>query len=159
MIGLLPCSWEKLNHLCYENRPDSTALYSACYSATLLREAWSKGAVLSGVSAGMICWFRGGVTDSYGGLEGLNDGLGFIDATACPHYDNEPERRPTYHRVVADGLRSGYAADDGAALHFCGSQLIEVVSSRPEAGAYRVEFVEGRVIETPLPVRFLGAVD
>lgn len=125
----------------------------------LLREAWLNGAVLSGVSAGMICWFRGGITDSFGELERLNDGLGLIDATACPHYDGEQERRPAYHRAVTDGLPSGYAADDGAALHFCGSELVEVVGSRPEAGAYRVDLSEGRVIEARLPVRFLGATD
>ena len=123
----------------------------------LLRHAWSHGTVLAGVSAGMLCWFNGGVTDSFGGLEPLNDGLGLIDATACPHYDGEPERRPTYHRVIADGMQAGYAADDGAALHFRGSNLVEVVSSRPQARAYRVELIAARVMETPLPVRFLGA--
>lgn len=135
------------------------ALWRAHGVDVLLREVGSNGVVLSGVSAGMVCWFRGGVTDSYGGFERLNDGLGLIDATACPHYDGEQERRPTYHRIIADGLGSGYAADDGAALHFNGSKLVEVVSSRAEAGAYRVELVEGRVLETRLPVRFLGAAD
>jgi dipeptidase E len=123
----------------------------------LLRRAWSHGAVLAGVSAGMLCWFKGGVTDSFGGLEPLDDGLGLVNATACPHYDGEPERRPTYHRVIAGGMQAGYAADDGAAFHFGGSNLLEVVSSRPKACAYRVELIGGRVAETPLPVRFLGA--
>ena len=125
----------------------------------VLREAWSNGIVLSGVSAGMVCWFSGGLTDSYGGLERLSDGLALIEATACPHYSGNEERRRTYHRAVAEGLGSGYAADDGAALHFAGSALAEVVSSRPDAGAYRIERVEGRVVETRLPVRFLGAAD
>jgi dipeptidase E len=124
---------------------------------TLLRQAWSEGTVLAGVSAGMLCWFKGGVTDSFGGLEPLDDGLGLIDATACPHYDGEPERRPTYRRAIGNGMRAGYAADDGAALHFCGLNLVDVVSSRPEAGAYRVELVGRDVTETRLPVRFLGA--
>lgn len=121
----------------------------------LLRQAWSRGAVLAGVSAGMLCWFKGGVTDSFGGLEPLNDGLGLIDATACPHYDGEKLRRSTFHRAIAAGMQSGYAADDGAALHFCGQNLVEVVSSRTHAGAYRVELRED-VVETRLPVRFLG---
>ena len=125
----------------------------------LLRRAWYDGVVLAGVSAGMLCWFDGGVTDSFGELEPLNDGLGLIDATACPHYDGESERRPTYQRVVANGMQAGYAADDGAALHFCGTDLAEVVSSRPQAFAYRVELIGARVMETPLPVRFLGAED
>jgi peptidase E len=122
----------------------------------LLRQAWSRGTVLAGVSAGMICWFKGGVTDSFGGLEPLDDGVGLLDATACPHYDGEPDRRPTYHRAIAAGMKAGYAADDGAALYFRGQELVEVVGSRPQAGAYRVEQVGGHVIETRLPVRFLG---
>jgi peptidase E len=122
----------------------------------LLRQAWSRGAVLAGVSAGMLCWFTGGVTDSFGGLEPLDDGLGLIAASACPHYDGEPGRRPAYHRVIAGGMRGGYAADDGAALHFRGPGLVEVVSSRPQARAYRVELIAGHVVESALPVRFLG---
>ena len=122
----------------------------------LLRDAWMRGAILCGVSAGMICWFRGGVTDSFGGLEALADGLGFIDATACPHYDGEEERRSTYHRLIGDGLQGGYAADDDAALHFRGTELLEVVSSQAAAAAYRVELVDGRVVETRLQARFLG---
>lgn len=123
----------------------------------VLRRAWSEGVVLAGVSAGMLCWFNGGLTDSFGGLAPLQDGLGLIDATACPHYDGEPDRRPQYHRAIAGGMQAGYAADDGAALHFCGQQLVEVVSSRPQAAAYRVERIGEDVTESRLPVRFLGA--
>jgi dipeptidase E len=83
----------------------------------VLRELWEGGAVLCGVSAGMLCWFNGGVTDSFGRLDYLPDGLGFIDATACPHYDGEAERRASYHRFIESGIQGGYAADDGAALH------------------------------------------
>jgi peptidase E len=125
----------------------------------LLRRAWSEGVVLAGVSAGMLCWFRGGITDSFGGLEPLDDGVGLIEATACPHYDGEAGRRDAYHRAIAGGMQAGYAADDGAALHFHGSRLVEVVSSRPRAGAYRVELTGDTVAETALPVRFLGAAD
>lgn len=122
----------------------------------LLRDAWSRGAILCGVSAGMLCWFRGGDTDSFGGFDPFTNGLGFIDATACPHYDGEAERRPTYHRLIREGLQWGYAADDGAALHFRGPELVEVVSSRVGAAAYRVERIDGRVVETRLETRFLG---
>ncbi len=111
-----------------------------------VQEAWRKGVVLCGVSAGMLCWFRGGVTDSFGGLEALGDGLGLLEGTACPHYDGEKERRATYHRLIAAGFPGGYAADDGAALHFRGTELVEVVSSRPHATAYRVEWIDGQVI-------------
>jgi dipeptidase E len=132
------------------------ALWRAHRLDVALRDAWVNGSVLSGVSAGMVCWFRGGLTDSYGGLEPLTDGLALIDAIACPHYHGEEGRRRAFHRTIVEGSGAGYAADDGAALHFAGSTLAEVVSSRPEAGAYRVEKVDGRVVETRLPVRFLG---
>lgn len=122
----------------------------------LLRRAWRAGAVLSGISAGMLCWFEGGVTDSYGGLQGLDDGLGLIKGTACPHYDGEPGRRAAFRDFVARGNGPGYAADDGAALHFVGKRLHEVVSSRPHAHAYRLGVRAGEVRESELPVRFLG---
>lgn len=123
----------------------------------LLREAWERGAVLAGLSAGMLCWFQGGVTDSFGGLEAFRDGLGFLEGSACPHYDGEPGRRPLFRRLVAEGLPAGYAADDGAALHFAGRELVEVVSSRPGAAAYRLSLAGGEVVEEKLPTRYLGA--
>jgi dipeptidase E len=123
----------------------------------ILREAWSNGIVLTGLSAGMVCWFSGGLTGSNGGVERLGDGLALIDASACPHYSGNEERQQSYHRAIAEGLASGYAVDDGAALHFAGTALAEAVSSRPVSGAYRVELVEGRVVQTQLPIRFLGA--
>ena len=118
----------------------------------LLREAWESGVVLAGTSAGMICWFEAGVTDSFGlQLEGMRDGLGFLPGSACPHYDGEERRRPRYRELVDDGFPAGYAADDGAALHFVGTELREVVSVRDGATAYRVE--PGS--ETPLEARTL----
>ncbi len=123
----------------------------------LLGDAWRGGAVLSGVSAGMICWFQASVTDSFGDLAPLRDGLGLLDGSACPHYDGEPGRRPAYHALVAAGFPAGFAADDGAALHFVDGRLQEVVTSRPAAGAYRVERRGDGVVETRLPARFLGA--
>ena len=133
------------------------ALWRAHGLDRVLTEAWARGIVLCGVSAGMLCWFRGGVTDSFGAPDGLADGLGLVDATACPHYDGEPERRPTYHRLVGDGtLGAGYAADDGAALHFRGSELVESVGSVQGASTYRVELVDGQVVERGLQTRQLG---
>ena len=88
----------------------------------------------------MICWFEAGVTDSFGPqLDGMRDGLGFLPGSACPHYDSEERRRPVYRELVDNGFPSGYAADDGAALHFVGTELREVLASREGAGAYRVE--------------------
>jgi dipeptidase E len=119
----------------------------------IVREAWEAGIVLTGWSAGMICWFESGVTDSFGPqLEGMRDGLGFLAGSACPHYDGEELRRPVYTKLVADGFPPGVAADDGVGVHYKGSELAEVVSVREGAGAYRV----GADGEEPLPVRFLG---
>ena len=133
------------------------ALWRAHGLDRILRAAWTRGAVLCGISAGMLCWFRGGVADAFGGLDALDDGLGLIDASACPHYDGEPERRPTYRRLVADGtLGAGYAADDGAALHFRGTELVESVGSVRGASTYRVELVDGQVVERSLETRYLG---
>jgi dipeptidase E len=120
---------------------------------TLVRRAYEQGTVLCGPSAGALCWFEGGITDSFSGLQPLRDGLGLLGGTICPHYDGEPGRRPAYQRFVADGGAAGYGVDDGCALHFVDGALREVVSSRLAAAAYRVEAGS----EVPLPSRFLGA--
>jgi peptidase E len=106
----------------------------------IVREAWEAGVVLCGQSAGMICWFEAGVTDSFGpDLDGMRDGLGFLAGSACPHYDGEALRRPRYRELVDGGFPPGLAADDGVGLHFAGEELVEVVTVRDGAGAYRVE--------------------
>ena len=120
-----------------------------------LREAWEAGTVLAGSSAGAICWFQAGVTDSFRAeLDGL-DCLGFLPGSCCPHYDGEATRRPGYHRLVAGGFPSGYAADDRCGLVFRGTELVEAVTSEPGARAYRVELVDGEVRETPIEARRL----
>ena len=121
----------------------------------ILREAWLSGVVLCGLSAGSLCWFAEAVTAFHGRPQRV-DGLGLLPVSNCVHYDGEPERRVEYHRFVGDGMRGGYAADDGAALHFAGTELRDVVTSRRGRRAYRVD-VEGHdVIETPLEARYLG---
>jgi peptidase E len=124
----------------------------------LLARAWAEGTVLTGLSAGSICWFEGGTTDSFGPLGALRDGLALLPGSHSPHYDGEPERRPAYHRLVADGsLPDGHAADDGAALVFRGTMLAEVVASRPAARVYRVvRGPDGAAVETELATRYLG---
>jgi dipeptidase E len=118
----------------------------------ILREAWEAGVVLTGWSAGMICWFEAGVTDSFGPeLDGMRDGLGFLGGSACPHYDGEELRRPVYTRLVAEGFPPGVAADDGVGLHYVGTELAEVASVREGATGYRV----GPEGETPLEARLL----
>jgi dipeptidase E len=117
----------------------------------ILRRAWQSGTVLAGVSAGAICWFETGVTDSSGsGLYPLTC-LAFLAGTCCPHYDGEAERRPALHQLIEAGtITSALALDDGAAAHFIDGTLANVVSSRPQARAYRVERVNGQIAETVL---------
>jgi len=117
----------------------------------ILRDAWERGVVLAGISAGSLCWFEGGVTDSWGALRPLRDGLGLVPMTNCPHYDAESNRRPTYRNAIAEGaLGPGIAADDGVALHFAGTDLEAVVSERAGAAAYRVERGDDGASETRL---------
>ncbi len=126
----------------------------------IMRKAWQAGIILAGSSAGGICWFTSGTTDSFGAkLRPFTDGLGMLQGSFCPHYHSEAERRPLYHRLVAEGaLPGGLACDDGAAAHFIDDTLSELVSDRPEATAYRVDpGGPGGCTETQLPVRFLGA--
>jgi len=124
----------------------------------VLRAAWNSGIVMAGISAGAICWFEDGLTDSFGmPYRALNDGLGFVHGACCPHYDGEKERRPVLLRLIKRGFPSTLALDDGAAAHFVGTRLKEVVSSRPKARAFRVELKQGIVVETPIPVRHLSA--
>ena len=116
----------------------------------VLREAWEQGVVLCGISAGMNCWFEASVTDSFASdrLAALPDGLGLLPGSACPHYDGESERRPTYHRLIAEGaLPAGLAVDDGAALVFAGTELHEVIASRADVAAYRVAAHDGQLAE------------
>jgi dipeptidase E len=121
------------------NTANALAIWRVHGFDQVLHEAWEQGVILTGWSAGMICWFEAGVTDSFGPqLEGMRDGLGFLPGSACPHYDGEAERRPVYQRLVAQGFPPGLAADDCVALRFDGTELAEVVSPRPGARAYRV---------------------
>lgn len=115
----------------------------------ILRKALDQGVVLAGISAGSICWFEEGVTDSYGdGLEPLK-ALGFLSGSNCPHYDGEPERRPTYRQLVDAGtLQPGIAADDGAAIHYVDGHIKKVVSSRPDAKAYLIAAGNEEALET-----------
>jgi len=117
----------------------------------ILREAWESGVVLSGLSAGSICWFEQGVTDSVPGRMSPLPCLGLLPGSNCPHYDSQPMRRPSYQQMVQDGvLKAGYATDDLAGLLFRGHELVEIVSAKPNAMAYRVEIIEGNVVERPL---------
>ncbi len=125
----------------------------------IMRAAWEAGVVLAGVSAGAICWFEGGTTDSFGpDLRPFTDGLGLLAGSYCPHYDSEPGRRPLFTSLVAAGrLPAGIACDDGAGAHFIDEDLHAVVSGLPAAAGYLVRpdggggFTETGLAASPLP--------
>jgi peptidase E len=126
---------------------------------TALREAWQAGVVLTGVSAGSICWHVGGTTDSFGpALRPVTNGLGMLPWSNGVHYDSEPERRPLFQSLIADGtLPAGYATDDGAGLLYRGTEMVEALTERNNAGAYRVEPGPNHTaLETPLDIRRVG---
>jgi peptidase E len=122
----------------------------------ILREAWEVGVILCGLSAGSLCWFDEAVTGFHGAPRRV-EGLGMLPFSNCVHYEPRSERRSTYHDLLRGGMRSGYAAEDGAALHFVGTELSRVVSSRPSARGYRLDATGERVIEMRIATTYLGA--
>ena len=123
---------------------------------SVLRRAWRRGIVLCGPSAGSLCWFAESLSAFHGAPRRVR-GLGLLPYSNCVHYDAEPARRAEYHRFVAAGMRPGFAADDGVALHFRGTLLERAVSSRPNGHAYRVEPAHDAVVEVPLEVTHLDS--
>jgi dipeptidase E len=121
----------------------------------ILREAWERGVVLCGLSAGSLCWFAEAVTGFHGAPRRL-DGLGLLPFSNCVHYEPRSSRRRAYHDFLRAGMRPGYAAEDGAALHFVGTELSRVVASRPEARGYRLDAVGERVVEMRIATAYLG---
>jgi dipeptidase E len=139
------------------NTVSMLALWRAWGLDNLLRQAWHKGTVLAGVSAGGNCWFESCVTDSLTvELAGWGGCLGFLRGSFCPHFDSEASRRPTYQRLVSSAaLPGGIACDDFAAAHFVDDALHAVVSAAPGAGGYRVHAVDGAAVIDALPVHQL----
>jgi peptidase E len=129
--------------------------WRALFMHSILRRAWRQGVLLCGPSAGSLCWFAEALT-AFHSAPFQVQGLGLLPYSNCVHYDAEPQRREEYRRFIGDGMRPGYAADDGAALHFRGKELARAVSSRPHARAFRVEPIDDEVVETPLEVTYLG---
>ena len=123
---------------------------------SVLRRAWRRGIVLCGPSAGSLCWFAESLSAFHGAPRRVR-GLGLLPYSNCVHYDAEPARRAEYHRFVAAGMRPGFAADDGVALHFRGTLFERAVSSRRDGRAYRVEPDCDSVVEVPLEVTHLNS--
>jgi peptidase E len=122
-----------------------------------MRAAWQAGVVLTGISAGSICWHVGGTTDSFGpDLRPVTDGLALVPFSNGVHYDSEEQRRPLFQRLIGDGtLPSGYATDDGAGVLYRGTDFVEAVSERDGAAAYFVSAHQGTSVETELDTRRL----
>jgi len=123
----------------------------------ILREAWRKGIVLCGVSAGALCWFEAGLTDSFGPqLEPFQNGLALLGGSSCPHYDGEALRRPRFTQLIASGvLAAGTAIDDGAGAFYEGRRLVRCASTREGARVWRVTREGDYAVEEALASEFL----
>ncbi|MER2037862.1 MAG: Type 1 glutamine amidotransferase-like domain-containing protein [Solibacillus sp.] len=123
----------------------------------ILKKAYNNGIILAGLSAGSICWLEEGLTDPLNGPLYTLDCLGFLKGSNCPHYDGENKRKPSYHRLILEGkIKEGYAADDGAALHFINEALFTSVSSRIKARTYYIKNIGEKIIEEELDTIYLG---
>ncbi|MEO8209803.1 MAG: Type 1 glutamine amidotransferase-like domain-containing protein [bacterium] len=123
----------------------------------IMRKAWEAGIILTGMSAGAICWFDDGVTNPSAGKLTRLPCLGLLNGSFCPHYNDRAELKEAYRELILSGvLEEGYGAEDGAAIHFVGSEPIRVVTSRPGATAYKVRKLRNKIIETPMPAIYLG---
>jgi peptidase E len=123
----------------------------------VLRKAWDRGIVLGGASAGSLCWFEEGTTDSRPKEVTKIECLGFLKGSHSPHYDAEEVRRPTYHRLIASGeLKPGYACDNDAGIYFEDNQVTRVVATRADAKVYYVSVLDGEVVERVLEPALIG---
>ena len=134
------------------------AIWKAWGLDTLLRQDWEAGTILCGLSAGSLCWFEEGLSDSViPGQYRKIECLGFLGGSHCPHYDGENKRQPVYRQLIGDSqLSTGIAADDGVALHYVEDRLATVISSRLDAKAYRVSSIAGEAQEEVVTTNYLG---
>ena len=138
------------------NTLNMIAIWKAQGIDTALRKAWENGVLLGGGSAGSLCWFEHGTTDSRPGELSKVDGLGFISGSHCPHYDAEAQRRPLYWSKIGSGeYKPGYACDDRAGIYFENEMVKQVVSLDEKSNAYYVSRVHGKVTERLLPKEVL----
>jgi len=139
------------------NTLNQQAIWRAQGIDEVLREAWDRGIVLGGASAGSLCWFEEGTTDSRPKELTKVECLGLIRGSHSPHYDAESERRPTYQRLIASGeMKPGYACDNDAGIYFEDNEVRRVVRTRPEANVYHVGLAGGRVVEELLEAEMIG---
>src|SRR6187397_1299025 len=130
------------------NTLNQQAIWKAQGIDVVLRKAWDQGVVLGGASAGSLCWFEEGTTDSRPKELTTVQCLGFLKGSHCPHYDREPGRRPLYRKLIASGqMKPGYACDNDAGIYFEDNEVKRVVHTRPEAKVYYVSAVGGKAVE------------
>ena len=133
------------------NTLNQQAIWKAQGIDVVLRTAWDRGIVLGGASAGSLCWFEEGTTDSRPKELSIVQCLGFLQGSHSPHYDREAERRPLYHKLIGSGqMKPGYACDNDAGIFFEDNTVRRVVHTRAEAKCYHVSVVDGRVVEKVL---------
>ena len=114
----------------------------------LLKKAYKQGTVMSGVSAGAICWFENGITDSWAADLKIMPCMNFIKGTCCPHYDEEPQRKPTVKKLIlANKVKNIYAVDGGVALHIKNEKNFKSVVFRKDKNSYEVSSKKGNIIE------------
>lgn len=139
------------------NTVNLLAVWRAQGLAKVLPRVLAQGTIACGVSAGALCWFERGITDSYGpGLNPLENGLGFLSGSFCPHYDSDPRRPFSYPEYVRTTGVAGTAVDDGVALHYADGELRRIVSSRPAARAWRMTPAAGEVRVEAVQPEYLG---
>jgi dipeptidase E len=130
------------------NTLNQQAIWKAQGIDQVLRQAWDQGIVLGGASAGSLCWFEEGTTDSRPKELSTVQCLGFLKGSHSPHYDREPGRRPLYQKLIGSGqMKPGYACDNDAGIYFEDNEVKRVVNTRPEAKVYYVSLVGGKVVE------------
>ncbi len=128
------------------NTRNMLLLWRAWDLDAILRQAYERGVVLAGSSAGALCWFASGVTDSYPGRYAPLACLGWLHGSFCPHYDGEPKRQPVYRALVrSKRLPGGYAVDDNVGLHFLDDRLHRIVSSKRRARVHKLIRRDGRL--------------
>src|SRR5918993_3589905 len=129
------------------NTLNQQAIWKAQGIDVVLRQAWDRGIVLGGASAGSLCWFEEGTTDSRPKALSTVKCLGFLKGSHSPHYDQEKDRRPLYHKLIASGeMKAGYACDNDAGIYFEDNEVKRVVSTRAEAKVYYVSLVGGKIM-------------
>jgi dipeptidase E len=138
------------------NTLNMIAIWKAWEFDKILRTAWEKGIILTGISAGAMCWFEHGHTDSYSSDLSVMECLGFINGSCSPHFDSEEKRRASFKKYILNGsLKEGYGIDDGAAIHFKNDKLFKAISSRKDSKVYHLRLEKNKISETVIATKYL----